>query len=50
MDPRVSCADRQAWRTWMENNHDTCPEVWLVLYRKHAATPCVAYANSTRAG
>lgn len=46
MDPRVSCADRQAWRTWLETNHDTCTEVWLVFCRKHTGAPCVAYRDA----
>ena len=46
MDPRVSCADRQAWRTWMENNHDTCTEVWLVFYKKHTGRTCLRYREA----
>ena len=46
MDPRVSCADRQAWRTWLDNNRDTCAEVWLVFFKKHTGAPCVAYRDA----
>ena len=29
---------RVAWRRWLTRNHATSPGVWLVYYKKHAAT------------
>ena len=29
---------RAAWRRWLTRNHATSPGVWLVYYKKHAAT------------
>lgn len=46
MNPRVSCADRQAWRAWLERHHDTCTEVWLVFYKKHTGRTCVPYREA----
>ncbi len=30
---------RDAWRAWLEANHATAQEVWLVLYKKHTGRP-----------
>jgi uncharacterized protein YdeI (YjbR/CyaY-like superfamily) len=29
------------WRTWLEANHADRDEVWLMIYKKHTATPSV---------
>ena len=29
------------WRTWLEANHATEHDVWLMIYKKHAGTPSV---------
>lgn len=46
MQPRVHCADRQAWRTWLKRNHEACDAVWLVFYKKHTGQPGVAYRDA----
>jgi len=46
MQPRVHCADRPAWRHWLQLNHDKCAEAWLVFFRKHTGKPCVAYRDA----
>jgi uncharacterized protein YdeI (YjbR/CyaY-like superfamily) len=33
--------DRGAWRAWLEANHATAAEVWLLFYKRHTAEPCV---------
>lgn len=43
---RVSCADRRAWRTWLQKNHDRRAAIWLVFYRKHTGRPGVAYREA----
>jgi uncharacterized protein YdeI (YjbR/CyaY-like superfamily) len=35
--------DRNAWRAWLKENHDTEKSVWLIIYKKAAATPSVYY-------
>lgn len=35
MNPPVSRPDRQAWRAWLQDNHERCTEVWLVFHNKH---------------
>ena len=46
MKPRVQCTDRQAWRTWLTDNHDTCAEVWLVFFKKQTGKQSIAYRDA----
>jgi uncharacterized protein YdeI (YjbR/CyaY-like superfamily) len=38
--------DRQAWREWLEKNHETEKSVWLTLYHRDSRTPCVNYEDA----
>src|SRR5215217_7041266 len=38
--------DRAAWRAWLEDNHATEREVWLVYYKKHTKRPRVPYDHA----
>lgn len=31
--------NREDWRTWLEKNHDTAKEIWLIYYKKHSGKP-----------
>ncbi len=35
--------DRATWRKWLEKNHESFREVWLVYYKKHTGKPTVSY-------
>jgi uncharacterized protein YdeI (YjbR/CyaY-like superfamily) len=35
--------DRAKWRKWLEQNHRTKPEIWLVYYRKASGKPRIPY-------
>jgi uncharacterized protein YdeI (YjbR/CyaY-like superfamily) len=37
---------RSEWRAWLEKNHDTESEAWLVFYKKHTRQPCIAYDDA----
>jgi uncharacterized protein YdeI (YjbR/CyaY-like superfamily) len=30
---------RDAWRAWLEENHATAKEAWLLHYKKHTGKP-----------
>ena len=45
---RVSAASRDEWRAWLEENHATETEVWLVYYKKHTGKPSVTYIESVK--
>ncbi len=35
--------DRAPWRSWLEKNHCSVREVWLVFYKKHTGVPNITY-------
>jgi uncharacterized protein YdeI (YjbR/CyaY-like superfamily) len=35
-----------AWRAWLERNHDTAKEIWLVYYKKGAGKKSVTYEEA----
>ncbi|MEZ4699701.1 MAG: YdeI/OmpD-associated family protein [Rhodothermales bacterium] len=37
---------RADWRAWLEANHATAAEIWLVTYVKRAGTPSVSYNDA----
>jgi len=42
----ATAADRSEWRAWLENNHATEKEVWLIYYKKETGKACVTYQES----
>jgi uncharacterized protein YdeI (YjbR/CyaY-like superfamily) len=42
----VYCATREEWRLWLEKNHLTLQEVWLVYYKKQSGRPRVSYNDA----
>jgi uncharacterized protein YdeI (YjbR/CyaY-like superfamily) len=45
-DP-LYCATREDWRAWLQANHGSEKEAWLVLVRKGSTTPCVTLDEAT---
>jgi uncharacterized protein YdeI (YjbR/CyaY-like superfamily) len=37
---------REDWREWLERNHATEKEVWLIHYKKHAGKPSLSYEDA----
>ncbi len=37
-----------AWENWLEKNHQTENELWLVYYKKHTGKPTISYEDSVR--
>ena len=44
--PRFRARSRAEWRAWLERNHATVPEVWLVYAKKASGKPTVRYAEA----
>jgi uncharacterized protein YdeI (YjbR/CyaY-like superfamily) len=42
----VYAKDRRDWRAWLQKNHDTCDEIWLVYYKKDSGQPRVPYEDA----
>jgi uncharacterized protein YdeI (YjbR/CyaY-like superfamily) len=38
--------DRQAWRRWLEKNHASKKEIWLVYYKKHTMKARIPYDDA----
>ncbi|MFZ2455422.1 MAG: YdeI/OmpD-associated family protein [Candidatus Altiarchaeia archaeon] len=38
--------DRTDWRSWLEKNHGSEKEIWLVYYRKHTGKPRISYEDA----
>ena len=43
---RLGFKDRDAWRAWLMKHHALEKELWLVLYKKQARKPTVAYGDA----
>ncbi|MCK4345034.1 MAG: YdeI/OmpD-associated family protein [Bacteroidales bacterium] len=37
---------REKWRKWLEKNHNTEKEIWLVYYKKHTGKPRIPYDDA----
>lgn len=40
---KLYVTNRDDWRTWLENNHETENEIWLIYYKKHTGKPTIRY-------
>jgi len=39
--PPLPFATPAEWRAWLEQNHATKEDAWLMIYKKHSGTPSV---------
>ncbi len=39
----VYIKDSADWRRWLDENHDSRPEAWLVIYKKHSGKTGITY-------
>jgi uncharacterized protein YdeI (YjbR/CyaY-like superfamily) len=39
----IQCKNRAEWRLWLENNHISVKEIWLIYYKKHTKKETVNY-------
>ena len=39
-------ANRDDWRAWLEKNHASETEVWLIYYKKHSGQPRIPYDDA----
>jgi len=45
MKPRLF-RNRAAWRRWLESNHESADEIWLLFYKKHTGKQSVRYEEA----
>lgn len=39
---------RQQWRKWLEKNHSTKSEIWLIYYKKATSKPTITYEEAVQ--
>lgn len=39
-------SNREDWREWLEKNHTTEKEIWLVYYKKHTGKDRIPYDDA----
>lgn len=49
-DPTIHPLTLGAWRTWLEQNHATAPEVWVVLAKPSTGLPSLDYVEAVEEG
>ena len=37
---------QEQWRKWLEENHSTASEIWLVFWKRHTGKQCIDYESS----
>ena len=40
------CKNRKQWRKWLEKNHDTKTDIWLIYYKKHVKKQSILYEEA----
>jgi uncharacterized protein YdeI (YjbR/CyaY-like superfamily) len=45
-DHPLGFRNREAWRTWLQEQHATHTEAWLVIKKNHVTDPGVFYAEA----
>ena len=38
--------DRSIWRTWLKDNYNSSPGIWLIYYKKHTGKQFLTYAEA----
>lgn len=46
MNSEIYVANREDWRSWLEENHLKEKEVWLIYYKKHTGEPRIPYDDA----
>jgi uncharacterized protein YdeI (YjbR/CyaY-like superfamily) len=42
----IPIRDAREWRAWLDANHETAPEVWVVYWKKSTGRPSIAWAEA----
>ena len=43
LDKAIYFADSSEWRQWLEKNHSTADNAWLVFYKRNSGTASISY-------
>jgi len=42
-EPSIYLPDRESWRNWLEEHHNTEAKIWLLHFKKHTGKPSIEY-------
>ncbi len=43
---KLSFKNREEWRYWLRNHHQSKKEVWLIYYKKHTGQASISYSDA----
>ncbi len=46
----IYAANREEWRAWLQVNHASEPDIWLIFYKKHTGKPSVTIEEAIEEG
>ena len=46
LEKTVYLSDRESWRAWLAEHHDSETDVWLIFYRKETGKPRIPYNDA----
>ncbi|MBI5625609.1 MAG: hypothetical protein HY935_00150, partial [Nitrosomonadales bacterium] len=38
--------DRKEWRSWLQKNHKSQKDIWLIYYKKHTGQASISYVDA----
>jgi uncharacterized protein YdeI (YjbR/CyaY-like superfamily) len=44
LPPHITVQDANEWRSWLDTNHTTAPEIWVVYWKKASGKPSIDWA------
>ena len=44
--PTLDVKTRRQWRAWLEKNHDSVAEIWLVFHKRHTGKQSIEYDDA----
>jgi uncharacterized protein YdeI (YjbR/CyaY-like superfamily) len=44
----IYASDRQRWRTWLEEHHETYLGIWLIYYKVGSGKPSIKYSEAVK--
>lgn len=45
-EPQVYCPDRESWRSWLEEHHESGEPIWLIFYKKETGKATLSYEEA----
>jgi uncharacterized protein YdeI (YjbR/CyaY-like superfamily) len=43
---KIYFVNRKQWRDWLEKNHETAKDIWLIYYKKNSGKPRIPYNDA----